>query len=208
MKTIFKSCLAVITVAMSPCAALADSPRRFLQHALEGDNSEIMLGQLAADKARDPQVREFGRMLSADHSQAREEVIGLGGRMGVRRNRDLSQGAKDERDRLKRMDGREFDREFVRYMIQGHRMDVSDFQNEVREGHGPVSDLAARQLPTLQKHLDMALDLDGGRQNERNDRYDSGNRNDGSNQDHHDDRDSGSYNRDGYGDGRRNDSNR
>lgn len=189
MKTMFSSCFAVIAVALLPTAALADSPRHFLQHALEGDNSEIMLGKLAADKARDPQVREFGRMLAADHSQAREDVIRLGERMGVRRNRDVSPDAKDERDKLQGMEGREFDREFIRYMVRDHRMDISDFQNEMRENHGPVSELAARQLPTLQKHLETATDLDGGRRDRRDRGPDRGDQNGGYNQDHRGDHD-------------------
>ena len=50
-------------------------------------------------------------------------------------------------------------------MIDDHRKDIAEFRDEAREGHGAVSDLARRQLPTLRKHLDMAIALDnrGGR---------------------------------------------
>ena len=164
----FSTCFALAVVVSSSSVALADNPRSFLRHALEGDNSEIMLGRLAADRARSPQIKEFGRTLAADHSQAREEVIRVGQRIGIERNRDVSSEAKDERDKLQHMDGRDFDREFVRYMIEDHRKDVSDFRDEAGEHHGPVSDLAARQLPTLQKHLDMAMDL--GRSDDRDGR--------------------------------------
>ncbi|MES2256549.1 MAG: DUF4142 domain-containing protein [Pseudomonadota bacterium] len=155
------SCVAIATVTI-PRLAIADSPRHFLQEALQGDNAEIMLGGLAAERARSPRVKEYGRMLASDHHDAREEVIRVGQRMGVRRNRDLAPEAKDERDRLQNLDGREFDREFIRYMIQDHRKDVADFRDEAREDHGPVSALAERQLPTLEKHLEMAMDLDRG----------------------------------------------
>jgi putative membrane protein len=208
MKTIVTSCFAFLAVSVLPTAALADSPRQFLEHALEGDNSEIMLGRLADEKARDAQVREFGRTLAADHSRAREEVIRVGGRMGIRRNRDVAPEAKDERDRLQRMDGREFDREFIRYMIQDHRKDVSDFQNEMREDHGRVSDLAARQLPTLQKHLEMAITLDGGRADQRDNGPDRGDQNRGYNQDHRSDRDGQNDNGESYGDRGRNNTDR
>jgi putative membrane protein len=157
--------LASVAVLVSPAPAFADSPRQFLEQALRGDNSEIMLGRIAADRARDPQVREFGRTLVQDHAEARTDVIRIGRRMGLHATRDVTDDARDLRDRLRDARGREFDRMFIRHMVDDHRHDIDAFRDEARERHGPVSDLAARQLPTLQKHLDMALALD--RSNDR-----------------------------------------
>ena len=75
MKRSFLAGSILLAAALTPLAARADSPREFLHHALQGDNSEIMLGNLAADRARDPAVREFGRTLVNDHSKARGEVL-------------------------------------------------------------------------------------------------------------------------------------
>jgi putative membrane protein len=146
-------------------AARADSPREFLTQAQQGANAEIMLGQLAAERGRSPGVREFGQTLVEDHRQARQEVRDLGRRFGVRPTREVTPEAREERDRLAAMGGRRFDREFIRHMVDDHRKDIAEFRDEAREGHGAVSDLARRQLPTLRKHLDMAMALDnrGGR---------------------------------------------
>lgn len=152
----------LLAAALAPVAARADSPREFLYNALQGDNSEIMLGNLAADRARDPAVRDFGRTLVSDHSQARGEVLDVGRRFGIRPTREVAPEARDERDRLMGLRGHDFDREFVRYMIDDHRRDIDDFRDEAREHHGPVSDLAARQLPTLREHLRMARSLERG----------------------------------------------
>jgi putative membrane protein len=146
-------------LALSSVPALADGPREFLYQAQQGSNSEIMLGRLAAERARSPRVRAFGQTLVNDHRQARQEVRDLGARFGVRPNRDPAAEALQERDRLSSMRGRAFDREFIRFMIDDHRRDIAEFRDEAREGHGPVSDLARRQLPTLRKHLDMAMAL-------------------------------------------------
>jgi putative membrane protein len=141
-------------------AALADSPREFLEKAVEGDNSEIMLGRLAAEQAQSPAVRDFCNTLVNDHRQAREEIRQLGGQFGIGANRDVAPEAREERDKLMELRGREFDREFVRYMVDDHRKDVREFREESQEHHGPVSALAQRQLPTLREHLRMALALD------------------------------------------------
>jgi putative membrane protein len=173
--------------ALTPIAAQADNPREFLQNALQGDNSVIMLGRVAADHARNPAVRDFGKTLIDDHVQARNEVLDTGRRFGLGPSREPAPQAREERDRLMGMRGREFDREFIRYMIDDHRKDIAEFRDEAREHHGAVSDLARNQLPTLRKHLEtaMALDRDRGRFDEgrfdqtrdRGDRYDNNNRN-------------------------------
>jgi len=168
--------------AMGLSPALADSPREFLRSAMQGANSEIMLGNLAAERARSPAVRDFGRTLVSDHQLARNEVRDFGLRFGLRPSRDISPEAQDERDRLMGLRGREFDREFIRYMVDDHRKDIAEFRDEARENHGAVSELAQRQLPTLRSHLRMAIALErsDGRSNEGRwdmsrdrDRYDS-----------------------------------
>lgn len=175
---------AALFAALTPVAAQADSPREFLHHAIEGDNSEIMLGRLAANRGRAPGVRDYGQTLASDHAQARQEVVEVGRRFGLHPNREPSPEARDERDKLTGMRGREFDREFVRYMIDDHRKDISDFREEAHENHGAVSDLARSQLPTLRKHLEMAMSLDRESANDSrldrnyNDHSDRGNRND------------------------------
>jgi putative membrane protein len=152
----------LLAAAMAPLTARADSPQEFLQKALQGDNSEIMLGRLAADRAGSPGVRDYGRTLASDHAEARDQVLDVGRRFGVEPSREPTSEARDERQKLQGMGGRDFDHEFIRYMIDDHRQDISDFRDEAREHHGRVSELAARQLPTLRKHLRMAEDLERG----------------------------------------------
>ena len=158
--TLFAGALAAV-IGWSP-AALADNPREFLQKALRGDNSEIMLGRLAADQARNPAVRDFGNTLVNDHRLARDEIRQLGEQFGIGDSREVSPEAREEREKLSGLRGRDFDREFVRYMVDDHRKDIGDFREEAQERHGPVSALAERQLPTLRQHLRMAIALDRG----------------------------------------------
>jgi len=153
----------MFAAVLSPLAARADSPREFLYHALQGDNSEIMLGNLAADRARNPAVRDFGRTLANDHTQARNEVLDVGRRFGISPSREVTPQARELRDRLRDLRGRAFDREFVRNMVDDHRKDIGEFRDEAREHHGAVSDLAARQLPNLREHLRIAISLERAR---------------------------------------------
>lgn len=161
----------LLAAALMPLSAQADSPRTFLRNALMGDNAEIMLGNLAADRGRSQGVRDFGRTLVKDHTQARNEVLDAGRRFGIRPTREIKPEARETRDHLAGLRGRDFDREFVRHMVDDHRQDIDEFRDEAREHHGAVSDLAARQLPTLREHLRIARSLDrgDGRYDEAND---------------------------------------
>jgi putative membrane protein len=152
-------CTAVIMAASSMSPAHAVTPSQFLQTAIRGDNSEIMLGRMAARRADSPSVREFGRVLVQDHSKARNQASALARRMGMTVPTTPLQVAVRERIRLAPLSGETFDREFVRYMVRDHRQDVSEFRKQIAMNSGPVSRLARMQLPVIQKHLDMAVAL-------------------------------------------------
>ena len=156
-------CSALLAASMLiPAAAQADTPQHFLRQAIEGDNSEMALGRIAQRQAETAAVRDYGRTLASDHWTARIQAVNAATRMGVRAaesDRDIAPEARDEQRRLSDLRGRAFDREFIRYMIDDHRKDIRDFENEAREDHGFVSRLASQQLPTLRKHLDIAMSL-------------------------------------------------
>jgi len=151
---------AALLLMAGAASAQPHEDRHFLQDALRGDNSEMMLGQLAAERAMSPRVRDYGRTLHDDHAKARDEALRVAGQFGVRDTNDVMPEARREAQKLRHLRGRAFDREFVRYMVQDHRKDIADFRKEARE-RGPVGQLAAQTLPDLQKHLAMARDLRG-----------------------------------------------
>ena len=159
-KTLFgAACAAMIMAASGASSAYADSPGQFLETAIRGDNSEMMLGRMAERKADSQSVQEFGKTLFDDHSKAKAKAMHVAEQLGLRIPvRQMGQ-AIHERDRLSRLSGEQFDREFERYMIADHRHDIGEFRKEAGAHQGMVSRLAREQLPTLKKHLDMAVAL-------------------------------------------------
>ncbi|MFC3069461.1 DUF4142 domain-containing protein [Phenylobacterium soli] len=144
-----------------PRAHQSSEDRHFLTEAIRGDNSEMMLGQMATERAVSPRVRDFGRTLHDDHAHARDAAMRIAARFGVPDTQAITPEARAEAAKLRRLRGRAFDREFVRYMQHDHRKDIAEFRHEARMG-GPVGQLAGQTLPDLQKHLRMAQDLDRG----------------------------------------------
>jgi putative membrane protein len=160
-KALFGAACAAMIMAASGVSstAYADTPKQFLAKAIQGDNSEMMLGRVAQRKGSSPSVKEFGKTLFDDHSNAKAQASQVAEQLGMKIPEKPMAVALEERERLSRLSGEQFDREFVRYMVADHRHDIADFRKEAAAHQGMASKLAREQLPTLKKHLDMAVAL-------------------------------------------------
>jgi len=153
-----KLLFATAVFVASPAFA-AMPPAAFLQHAIQGDNSEVRLGRLIARQGASPQVRSFGRTLTSDHSLARSQAATVARRIGVRAPTWMAPEARTEYAKLSHMRGRAFDWEVRRYMINDHRKDIAAFEAQARARDPRTAHLARMQLPTLRKHLRIAESL-------------------------------------------------
>ena len=139
--------------------ALAGPDRSFLKKALEGDNSEMALGQMAERHGASPAARDFGRMLHEDHAAAKAKALPVAREHGVADTEEMASEAKAEARKLERLSGPAFDHEFGRYMVSDHRKDIADFEKAARHGDRATAALARETLPDLRKHLKTAQQL-------------------------------------------------
>ena len=147
-------------LALSAGAASAMTDHEFLSEAIKGDNSEIALGKLAADKGGSVNVKTFGRVLITDHTQHLQQVSMLAKQMGVASPTESTPEAQQEQAKLNGLSGEAFDREFVNHMIMDHQKDIAEYKDEAK-GDSPVAKLAAQSVPVLEKHLQLAEGLKG-----------------------------------------------
>lgn len=153
--------LGIALAAGLSTAALAkasDTAHAFLKKAMEGDNSEIMLGKLAAAQGGNDATKQYGQMLQDDHFMLLQKTEKVASNMNIPADDMPLAKAEKERDKLMDLHGAAFDREFAAYMVKDHRKDIADFR---RASHmsGPVGHLAQEALPVLQKHLRKAEQL-------------------------------------------------
>ncbi|MDL2408698.1 DUF4142 domain-containing protein [Rhizobium calliandrae] len=151
----------VIAGCLIASSALATSDKQFLSDAIKGDTAEIALGQLAAQKGGSDGVRSFGQTLVTDHRKAKGEATALAAALEVNVSAGLSGEAQQELDKLQHLTGSDFDKEFVSFMVTEHEKVISEFKEKAGEGNRQVPELAAKALPTLQKHLQLAQSLSG-----------------------------------------------
>jgi putative membrane protein len=103
----------------SATAGMNDNDRReFVQKAAIGNMAEVQLGKLALQKAQSAEVKKFAQMMVDEHTKALSELRQAAGDVDVPEQVDETH--RDLHDRLSRLQGREFDREYMNAMVEAH----------------------------------------------------------------------------------------
>jgi putative membrane protein len=135
----------------------AMSTQDFVKHAAQGGMAEVSLGKLAADKATDPDVKQFAQRMVDDHSKANEELTNLATAKGMQPPPSPDAQQQALMDRLGKLSGPAFDRAYMQAMVGDHNHDVSEFRTFAQRGTDPdVKAWAAKTLPTLEEHQQLA----------------------------------------------------
>jgi putative membrane protein len=141
-------------------AQLARGDRKFIEEAAEGGMAEVELGKLAQQKSQSTQVKEFGSRMVQDHGKANEELKELAQSKGVQLPAAPDKSHQKDMDKLSKLSGAEFDRQYAAHMLSDHKKDVSEFKKEANQAKdSDVKAFAGKTLPTLQEHLTMAQNL-------------------------------------------------
>lgn len=152
--------------------------RYFIEHATIAGNAEVELGRLASQRAQNPQVKEFAQMMVRDHSKVGAELKQAVSGHGVETPEGLDAEHRQLKDRLSNLSGADFDREYMKAMVDGHKEVKSMLQNRSGGAHDPrapkatgttgsssldvaVNQWASRALPTVEQHLQKAEQIYG-----------------------------------------------
>jgi putative membrane protein len=133
------------------------SDQHFIKEAADGGMAEVELGQLAADKASNPQVKEFAQRMVKDHSQANDQLKQIAMQKGVTLPSSPSAKYEMTKKKLSKMSGDAFDQAYMQDMLKDHKADIATFEKESTSGKDPdVKQFASQTLPTLKDHLKQA----------------------------------------------------
>src|SRR5262245_50108009 len=107
---------------------------QFLTRAMEMNTAEVQLAEMAMKKSQNPQVKDFAQMLVRDHTQALDKIKQLRVDRGVKDTGDVKLTPEEQRtyDKLSKLSGAEFDREFMAAMVSGHRDAIRLFETQSR----------------------------------------------------------------------------
>ncbi len=135
---------------------VSSADTEFMNKAAQGGMAEVELGKMASTKAQNAEVKQFGQQMTADHTRANNELKTLAAGKNVTLPTDVGAMHKATMDKLSKLSGAEFDREYVKAMVEDHEKDVAEFQKQVDSGtNADVKAFAAKTLPTLKSHFEM-----------------------------------------------------
>lgn len=146
-------------LAAGPAFAQGKSEQTFVTKAIQGNLAEVQLGQLAQQKAEDSRVRDFGKTLVQDHSANNQKAEALAQALHITPPTEPNAEQKRMYDRLSKLSGDSFDREFASHMVTDHQKDIAEFGQEAKSSNPQVAAYANQTLPDLKKHLQIAEGL-------------------------------------------------
>jgi putative membrane protein len=135
---------------------LKHADRSFIEKADVAGREEVEISQIAAERASNPDVKKFAQMMVDDHTRANEELASIATACGVK----LKDKPKNE-DKWSRKDAKDFDRDYMKKMVDDHKKVIDLFSKESKDGADEqLVEFARKTLPKLQHHLDEAARLD------------------------------------------------
>lgn len=148
-------------------AELDEHGRAFLMKAAQGNMAEVQLGTLAAERAMSDRVKQFAQRMVADHSKAQQELMDLAKQQNWALPTEVSDEQKKTHERLAKLSGEEFDREYMAHMVKDHEEDVAMYERGAAElQDAALKAYATRTLPVLREHLQQAREISGIKEQE------------------------------------------
>jgi putative membrane protein len=95
--------------------------QQFVEKASIVNMAEIQLGQLAVERAQDPQVKQFAQTMIDDHTKAQEQLKTVAGSQNLPIPSALDSKHQKLHDKLAKLQGAEFDRAYMDAMVDGHK---------------------------------------------------------------------------------------
>jgi putative membrane protein len=132
----------------------------FVMKAAGAGMIEVELGQLALKQANNAEVKQFAQRMVDDHTKANQELTQYAQSKNITHPAGLDDSQKKMVDKMSKLSGAEFDREYMSLMVKDHEKAVALFEKESTEGKDQeLKTWASNTLPTLKEHLQMARDV-------------------------------------------------
>lgn len=130
-----------------------DGGKAFMKAASVSGIMEVELAKIAQQHATSPNVKKFAEVMISDHTRIFNELKKLATDKHILLPIELEQEQTAELNKLKELNGTEFDRSYMRLTVRGHEQAVKDFEAGARNRDPQVNKLASDKLETLKEHL-------------------------------------------------------
>jgi putative membrane protein len=155
--------LSLTALAMGAAGAQAQARRysaadaQWLKTSIEGDRFEIAGGVIAQQKGANATVKALGAKLLSDHTKSLKDAIKAARKLGISVPNAPTPSEQWELRVVATQSGAEFDRWYSSLEVEDHKQDITESQDEVKEGSNTMlRNLAKEDLPMLKEHLKLS----------------------------------------------------
>src|SRR4051812_452026 len=128
----------------------------FAQKAANRSLAAVKLGELAQSNSESSNVRDLGKMMVDDHQDAIGKLSAMLENSGISVGNQLDAGNQAVYDRLAKLSGDAFDREFIAQVEHDLQEAISNYEVAKAGAEENWRNYAAEYLPKLQKELAKA----------------------------------------------------
>jgi len=134
--------------------------REFLVKTITCNHAEIKASELAESRATNPKVKEFAQMLVKDHKNLSERLAELAKDHKLAILAGTEKATKEMLDRLSNTGNDNFDKEYLKSVIEEHEKAIQMFDAQASRGSdSALKSFATNTLPSLRAHLTEAKKL-------------------------------------------------
>lgn len=156
MHTARKLAVIVGGVLLSHAAMAADLNKKdteYLRKTAQGVMSEVNLGEMAQKQAADDRVKQFGKRMVDDHGKDLQNIRQLAIQKHVVLPDAPNKEQSKEADKLAKLSGADFDKEYVKYEMKDHKDDVKENGKTMKNAADPdVKNFASAEYRTVVAH--------------------------------------------------------
>ena len=138
-------------------AALASDVNKkdteYLQKTAQGTMAEVKMGEMAQKQAADERVKQFGKRMVDDHGKDLQNIRQLASQKHVTLPDAPDEKQTKEAEKLAKLSGTDFDKEYVKYEMKDHEDDVKESGKTMKKATDPdVKNFASAEYQTVVAH--------------------------------------------------------
>jgi putative membrane protein len=146
-----------LTNFSSAADAISREDKEFLKNAGELGMTEVLLGQLAVEKATTPELKLLGARLVEDHTKSNQELVALAVKKGVEMTLEPTGAQKKMLANFKDKSGAEFDKELMEHVRKDHEKGLHQFIDAAQDSKDmDIKTFALKNVGVMEQHHTMA----------------------------------------------------
>jgi putative membrane protein len=136
---------------------LSMAEQKFMNEAAQDSTSEVVAGKLAAQKATNPQVKQYAQRMVKEHTMMNEMMMQL----AQKKNMVIPAKPDEQHTQavamLSNMSGKEFDIAYMSQQVTDHSKSTAMFDMKTRTATDPeLRSFVTQHAPIMRQHLEEA----------------------------------------------------